>query len=164
MAPIKTISLAAVTAVALAGCGKKQDDQTTPGSTAAAKRGGTLTVPWSADVDSIDPGQTYYSGGYMVANVTQRTPIAYEPGRADARPDLATAAPVVSADGRKVTVHLRGGVHFSPPVKREVVAADLEYAIERGFYRTVNNPYAGAYFGELAGAKTGVAPGTRIAG
>src|SRR5690242_8077689 len=93
MAPIRTLSLVTVTAVAIAACGSKKDDQTTPGSTASAKRGGTLTVPWSADVDSIDPGQTYYSGGYMVANVTQRTPIAYEPGSSKPRPDLAVAAP-----------------------------------------------------------------------
>src|SRR3954464_736376 len=99
MAPMRTLSLAAVTAVALAACGTKQDDQTTPGSTAAAKRGGTVTVPWSAHGDSIDPGQTYYSGGYMVANVTQRTPIAYAPGASSPRPDLAEAAPVVSAGG-----------------------------------------------------------------
>src|SRR4051794_23830637 len=165
MAPIRTLTLAAVTAVAVAACGSKQDDQTTPGSTAAAKRGGTLTVPWSADVDSIDPGQTYYSGGYMVANVTQRTPMAYAPGSDAPRPDLAVAAPVVSKDGRTVTVKLRSGVHFSPPVKREVTSADLKYAIERGFSSTVNNPYAGAYFGDIAGAPSAPAkPGTRISG
>ena len=39
----------------------------------------------------------------MVANVTQRTPMAYEPGRVAARPDLAVAAPTVSADGKTVT-------------------------------------------------------------
>src|SRR3954453_5487208 len=164
MAPIRTLSLAAVTAVALTACGAKKDDQTTPGSTAAAKRGGTLTVLWSGDVDSIDPGQTYYSGGYLVANVTQRTPMAYEPGRASARPDLAVAAPTVSADGRTVTVRLRSGVHFSPPVKREVVAADIKYAIERGFFKTVNNPYAPAYFGDIVGAAPGARPGARISG
>src|ERR1700755_1511390 len=120
MAPIRTLSLATATAVALAACGAQKDDQPPPGSPAAAKRGGTLTVPWSADVDSIDPGQTYYSGGYMVANVTQRTPIAYEPGSAAPRPDLAVAAHTVSKDGRTVTVKLRSGVRFSPPVKREV--------------------------------------------
>jgi peptide/nickel transport system substrate-binding protein len=164
MAPIRTLSLAAVTAVALAACGGKKDDQTTPGST-AAKRGGTLMVPWSADVDSSDPGQTYHSGGSMVANVTQRTPIAYAPGSASPRPDLAAAAPAVSSGGRTVTVKLRSGVHFSPPVRREVTSADLKYAIERAFFSTVNTPYAGAYFGDLAGEPSGpVKPGTRISG
>src|SRR3954471_5229249 len=128
----RTLVVATMAALSLSACGAATDTRT-----GAAAAGGTLTVPWTGDVDSIDPGVTYDSGGYMVANVTQRTPIAYEPGRADARPDLATAAPAVSADGRTVTVHLRGGVHFSAPVKREVVAADLKYAIERGFYRTV---------------------------
>ena len=123
--------------------------------------GGTLTVPWSGDVDSIDPGITYYSGGYMVAGVTQRTPMAYEPGRAQARPDLATTAPTVSDDGKTVTVKLRSGVHFSPPVKREVIAADVKYAIERGFFKTVNNPYAPAYFGDVVGAEPGAEAGTR---
>ncbi len=112
-------------------------------------------MPWSGDVDSIDPGITYYSGGYMVSGVTQRAPMAYEPGRAQARPDLATTAPTVSDDGKTVTVKLRSGVHFSPPVKREVVAADVKYAIERGFFKTVNNPYAPAYFGDVRRRRAG---------
>ena len=83
--PLKHILIpASLAALLIAGCGggnASDDVAKTP-----AKRGGTLTVPWSGDVDSIDPGQTYYSGGYMVANVTQRTPMAYEPGRVAARP------------------------------------------------------------------------------
>ena len=100
----------------------------------------------------------------MVAGVTQRTPMAYEPGRATARPDLAATAPTVSDDGKTVTVKLRPGVHFSPPVKREVTSADVKYAIERGFFKTVNNPYAPAYFGDVVGAQPGADAGTKIAG
>src|ERR1700760_1912831 len=111
----RTLAVATLAALALSACGAATESQTR-----AAATGGTLTVPWTGDVDSIDPGQTYYSGGYMVANVTQRTPIAYEPARAGARPDLATAMPSVSRDGRTVTVHLRRGVRFSPPVRRAI--------------------------------------------
>ena len=45
------------------------------------------------------------------------------------------------------------GVKFSPPVNREVTSKDVKYAIERGFFNTVNNGYAGAYFGDLEGAE-----------
>src|ERR671914_442692 len=86
-------------------------------------------------------------------------------GSTDNDPSSESAtAPVVSEDGRTVTVKLRGGVRFSPPVKREVKAVDVKYAIERGFFKTVNNPYAPAYFGDVVGAKPGAAAGTRISG
>lgn len=155
---------ASLAVLVLAGCSAEQAKNDESAATAVAKRGGVLTVPWSGDVDSIDPGITYYSGGYMVANVTQRTPLAYEPGQVDPRPDLAVAAPEVSEDGKTVTVKLREGVKFSPPVNREVTSADLKYAIERGFFKTVNNPYAGSYFGDIEGAEVGAKPGTEIAG
>src|SRR3954471_7921792 len=103
----KTLFLLPLAALVAAGCGSAAPKAAPD---APAKRGGTLTVLWSGDVDSIDPGQTYYSGGYLVANATQRTPIAYQPGRADARADLATALPTVSRDGKTVTVHLRSDV------------------------------------------------------
>src|SRR3954454_13470152 len=118
MALTKTLLPASLLAAVVAvGCGGATPTPSTPKT--PAKHGGSLTVLWSGDVDSIDPGQTYYSGGYMDANVTQRTPMAYQPARADSRPVRALAGPSVSADGRTVTVKLRGGVHFSPPVKRE---------------------------------------------
>ncbi|MDA0168815.1 ABC transporter substrate-binding protein [Solirubrobacter taibaiensis] len=162
--PLSKIVIPASLAVLLfAGCGGTEKTADTTAD-AGAKKGGVLTVPWSGDVDSIDPGVTYYSGGYMVANATQRTPMAYAPGKSEARPDLAVAAPAVSADGKTVTVQLKSGVKFSPPVAREVVADDLKYAIERGFFKTVNNPYAGSYFGDIVGAKVGAAAGTKIAG
>ncbi len=164
MALTRTLTFAAATALTVSACGAAKPDTRTDAGGGPTKRGGTITVPWSSDVDSIDPGQTYYAGGYMVANVTQRTPMAYAPGVKDARPDLATAAPTVSADGRTVTLKLRSGVRFSPPVSREVTSADVKYAIERGFFKTVNNPYAGAYFADLIGAKPAAAAGTRISG
>ena len=63
----------------------------------------------------------------------------------------ASAPPVVSADGRTVTVRLRHGVRFSPPVDREVTSADVKYAFDRIFSANVAAPYA-SYFRALEGA------------
>src|SRR4029453_1375640 len=99
----------------------------------ARKRGGTITVLSAGDVDHIDPGQAYYSFSYEITYATQRTLLAYKPNSVDAVPDLAARMPTVSNGGRTVTVHIRSGVRFSPPVNREVTSADVKYAIERGF-------------------------------
>jgi len=119
---------------------------TTPG------RGGTITVLSAGDVDHIDPGQAYYSYSYEVTYATQRPLLAYKPNSVKAVPDLASAMPTVSDKGKMVTVHLRSGVRFSPPVNRDVTSADVKYAIERGFDASVANGYVGAYFGDLVGA------------
>jgi len=120
----------------------------------AAKRGGTITVLSAGDVDHIDPGEAYYSFTYEITYATQRTLLAYKPGSVNAVPDLAASMPKVSPDGRVLTVHIRKGVRFSPPVNRAVTSADVKYAIERGFDTSVANGYVGAYFGDLVGAPT----------
>src|SRR6185436_12324069 len=79
-------------------------------------------------------------------------------------PDLAESDPQISSDGCTVTVKIKQGVKFSPPVNRVVTSKDVKYAIERGFFNTVNNGYAGAYFGDLKGAKIGAKPGSKISG
>jgi peptide/nickel transport system substrate-binding protein len=154
-------------AVAVTACGGGSGDKTpaqqrTP---AHAKTGGELRYVYQGDVDNIDPGITYYTGGYLIAYSTQRPLVNYKPGDpSHPVPDLAEALPDVSQDNRTVTVRLRGGVRFSPPVNREVTSADIKYAIERGFFKSVNNGYAGVYFADIQGAKPGVDPGTEIKG
>src|SRR4051794_5158551 len=84
---------------------------------AEGRQGGKLTVLWTDDVDFIDPGQTYYQMGYVVAYATQRPLYSWKPDDSETPvPDLADAAPEVSPDGRTVTVRIRRGVRFSPPV------------------------------------------------
>ncbi|HEX5617257.1 MAG TPA: ABC transporter substrate-binding protein [Solirubrobacteraceae bacterium] len=154
-------------ALAAAGCGGA--DHASQGATGGApvegKRGGTLTSLWAADTDNIDPGITYGQVGFQIARATQRalfTPKVDDPSVVE--PDLAAERPEIAADACRVTVPLKRGVSFSPPVGREVTSADVKYAIERGFFRSVNNGYAGAYFGGLRGAAVGADPGTRIPG
>jgi peptide/nickel transport system substrate-binding protein len=155
----------------LAGCGggsdrSGSDERTsTGGAPVEGKKGGKLTMLWTDDVDNIDPGITYYQMGYLVAYATQRPLYSWKPDDGETPvPDLAEAAPQVSRDGRTVTVRIREGVRFSRPVDREVTSKDVKYAIERGFFDTVANGYAGTYFGDVVGARPGAKPGTEIAG
>jgi peptide/nickel transport system substrate-binding protein len=144
------------------GGSEQSSDQ---GSPTEGKRGGKLTSLWASDVDFIDPGITYYQVGNIVVRATQSS--LYLPKVDDAstvEPILADSDPQVSEDGCTVTVKIKSGVKFSPPVDREVTSKDVKYAIERGFFNSVNNGYAGAYFGDIKGAKVGVKPGTTISG
>ena len=157
--------------IGLAACGGNDDESTgTSGGSAKkapenAKKGGKLVSLWTDDVDFIDPGKTYYQMGFAVAFATQKALYGYQPESSDkAVPDLAEGEPEVSEDGKTVTVKIQKGVKFSPPVNREVTSKDVKYAIERGFFETVNNGYAGAYLGDLIGAKPGAKAGTKIEG
>ena len=135
------------------------------GETLTGKKGGTLTVYSSGDFQHLDSGQAYYSLDYGITTATGRTPFSYLPNNANTvSPDLATEMPTttnggITDGGKTVTVHIRTGVHFSPPVNREVTAADVAYAIERGGNPNVGNAYFQSYFGSgapapLQGAET----------
>jgi peptide/nickel transport system substrate-binding protein len=158
-----------VTAVALAcgACGGAAPDRGAGEAARASepKRGGALRMLARGDADSIDPGITYNTAGYLISNSAHRPLVNYQPDDpVHPVPDLAETLPVISADGKVVTFKLRRGVRFSPPVAREVTSADVKYAIERGFFKTVNNPYVGIYFADLVGAEVGAEPGTEIPG
>ena len=112
----------------------------------AGKRGGTLEVLDETDFEHLDPGIAYYSLDYQVVLATQRPLYSHKPNSTEPTPDMASAAPEISADGKTVTVHLKEGIHFSPPVNREVTSEDVAYAIERGANPNVANPYFQTYF------------------
>ncbi len=122
------------------------------------KKGGNLTVYSSEDFEHLDPGESYFTQDYGVDYATQRPLFSYKPNTSTTlSPDLATEIPTTSnggiTDGGKtVTVHIRTGVFFSPPVNREVTSADVAYAIERAANPNVANAYFPAYFGAGAPA------------
>jgi peptide/nickel transport system substrate-binding protein len=138
------LMLALVAVVAIAGCGGDDDE---------AKQGGTITAVAADDVISLDPGAIYYLYDYMV--ITQpghRALYGWKPGEEKPVPDLAASAPQVTDGGKTITIKLRKGVKFSPPVNREVTSSDVKYALERIFLPQVGNSYAPVYFGELVGS------------
>ncbi len=151
--------MAAFVLALAAGCGGGDDngsDETTnnAGPSQEAKKGGDLSVLYAADVDFIDPGMTYYQYGFLVAYATQRPLYSYKPDDAiNPEPDLAEGDPQISDGGKKLTIKIRKGVKFSPPVNREVTTKDVKYAIERAFTKTVNGPYVGAFMSDIEGVK-----------
>jgi peptide/nickel transport system substrate-binding protein len=117
------------------------------------QRGGKLTILSSGDVDYLDPGKTYYTYTIGILDALHRGLYAYQPGDiTQPVPDLAEDMPEISEDGKTVTVKIRQGVRYSPPVDREVTSADVKYAIERAFTANLTNGYASVYFGDLRGA------------
>src|SRR5215212_1623879 len=155
-----SVALLAALALAAAGCGGSSTeggpgeggDAGAPGT---GEKGGKVTFLAAADVDYLDPGQTYYTFGYTVAYATQRPLYSFKPGDGDTPvPDLAASAPQISKDNKTITVKLRSGVRFSRPVNREVTSKDVKYAFERAFTANVPSGYATSYFGDIVGAPT----------
>jgi peptide/nickel transport system substrate-binding protein len=151
------VAFATAASLAVAGCGGGSNESTggskpPTSAPAGAKHGGDLVVLYNADVDNIDPGITYYQYGFNVAYATQRPLYSYKPDDAtNMQPDLAEGPPQISSDGKTVTVKIRSGVKFSPPVNRVVTSKDVKYGLERGFLKTVNGAYVGAYMGDVVG-------------
>jgi peptide/nickel transport system substrate-binding protein len=152
------LGLLAVFALVAAGCGGSDDeDGGGSGDQNAApvegKQGGDLTFLAAADVDYMDPGQTYYTFGYMVQYVVNRPLYSYSPEDTDtARPDLAEGDPQISEDNQTITVKLKKGIKYSPPVNREVTSEDIKYAFERAFSANAPSGYASSYFADIVGA------------
>jgi peptide/nickel transport system substrate-binding protein len=138
-------------ALALAGCGGGSDSGGDGQSTTPGTKGGSVTLLQPTDVDYLDPGHTYYTPGYMVAYATQRPLYSPKPGEAEPVPDLAAGPPEISDGGRTITVKLREGVKFGPPVNREVTSKDVKYALERFFTTNVGGQYT-PYFADIEGA------------
>ena len=155
----KSVLLAVMAALALgmSACGDDDDEgggAGTVGKPIKGKQGGDLTVMYAGDVDNIDPAVAYYQYSFNVMYATQRPLYNYKPDdQANPVPDLAADKPQITDGGRTVTVKIKKGIKFSPPVDREVTTADVKYAIERGFTKNVPSGYATAYWGDLEGVK-----------
>ena len=155
-------ALVAALALVAAGCGGTSSEgsggSASSGAPVKGKKGGTVTFLAAADVDYLDPGQTYYTFGYAVTYAAQRPLYSFKPDDAEHPvPDLAAGPPKISADNKTITVKIRPGVKFSPPVNREVTTKDIKYAFERSFTQNVPSGYATSYFADIKGAPT--APG-----
>jgi peptide/nickel transport system substrate-binding protein len=155
------VSIVTATAMFVAACGGSDNGggggggskvATTQSKVTPGKKGGNLTYLAAGDVDYLDTGQTYYTFGYMVAYSTNRTLYSFKPDDSvKPVPDLATGPPEVSSDNKTITVHIKSGIKYAPPVNRVVTTKDIKYAFERAFSKEVPSGYAGAWFGSIVG-------------
>ena len=140
------VSAALALAVGIAACGG--------GGGGEAKKGGTLKVLDTAGgVDSIDPGYWYYQADYQeLGNTTQRWLYGWKPDENTPTPDLAEGPPKVSNGGKTVTIKIKSGIKYSPPLQTQTVkTADIKYALERCFLPQVGNGYANSYYADIEG-------------
>ena len=172
MKSIRTVGAAALMAglaLLLAACGSSSSSSSSTASKSSSistggfqspttqaltggKRGGTLQVLDETDFEHLDPGIAYYSLDYEVVFATQRPLYSQKPNSTEPSPDLAAGPPEISSDNKTVTVKLKEGVKFSPPVNREATSEDVAYAIDRGANPNVANPYFHSYFEAVEGA------------
>jgi peptide/nickel transport system substrate-binding protein len=101
--------------------------------------GGTITFADSSTPDSFDPGNTYYAW-VLNFNRLYATPLVMFkscPGSCGDQivPGLATSLGQVSDNGLTWTYHLKQGVTYQDGTP--VTSADVKYAVERTFDRSV---------------------------
>ena len=57
-----------------------------------------------------------------------------------------TGLPQISSDGKTVTIHIKSGWKWSPPLNRDITSKDVAYAFQRDFNPNVQNGYAAGYY------------------
>ncbi len=161
---LAALGCVALLAPVLGACGSSSKDGSSSGAAQTSagfasglpvdgqKRGGTLNLLGAEGFSHKDPGQVYFQLDYMIAYATQRPLYYFKPEDPTTPvPDLADGDPVVSADNKTVTVKLKRGIKYGTNEQtaisgKEVTAADVKYAFERGYNPTVGNGYEGVYF------------------
>lgn len=105
----------------------------------SVRRGGTLRLASSADVDSLDPARTYYVWVWLLQRMLNRTLMAYPthpgPGGLTPVPDLADGPAQVSDGGRTWRYRLRKNLRYDDG--SPITSADVRNAVERVFAQDV---------------------------
>ncbi len=112
----------------------------------AQHMGGTLNMISAEGWEHLDPAASYFQIDYLVVYATQTPLYTFTPTSDKPTPLLASGPPEVSSDGKTVTVHIKSGWKFSPPVNRAITSKDVAWAFQRMFNSNVQNGYASGYF------------------
>jgi peptide/nickel transport system substrate-binding protein len=148
-------AVAAAAALTIAACGGSSGGGTGSGGGSSASasynegvtkvvnpsshKGGTITFASSSTPDSFDPGNTYYAWVQNFDRYFVTPLVTYKscPGTCGNTivPGLATSLGQVSDNGLTWTYHLKQGVTYQDGTP--VTSADVKYAVERTFDRSV---------------------------
>jgi peptide/nickel transport system substrate-binding protein len=106
--------------------------------------GGTANFNLQSDTDYIDPALAYYSVSWQMEYATCAKLLNYPdrpaPEGSQLQPEVATAMPSVSRDGRRYTFTIRKGYRFSPPSNQTVTARTFKFVIERDLNPKMQSP------------------------
>ena len=121
-------------------------------------KGGTLRFGMAGTPDSTDPGNTYTTWDFTRLYAMSLMTYKSCPGACGLQvvPDLATGPGVVSDHGLTWTYHLQPNVKFEDGAT--VTSADVKYAVERTFARSVL-PLGPSYFPLLLAPQKPAYPG-----
>jgi peptide/nickel transport system substrate-binding protein len=152
--PVILWGMAVAVALLATGCGgssKSKGGTTTP--TAAGGKGGTLiTLANAAPAGSPDPQVNYTLQEWQWLVVTHDGLVAYKrvggPEGVKKVPDLATAIPKPTDNGKTWKFTLRSGIKFSNG--NEVTAKDVKATFER-LFKIGNSPNAGSWYNVIVG-------------
>jgi serine/threonine-protein kinase len=128
--------------------------------------GGTLRIPLADDaIGNADPatvwGPVYRQLAYATCVYLVNYPDAPGAAGRTLRPEVASAMPVVSPDGRTYTFRIRPGFRFSPPSGQAVTAETYRSTIERVLSPRIGEGgrpnLAGHVLADVVGAKAFIA-------
>ncbi len=122
-----------------------------PQPVSGGRYGGTVKVAWSTAPDSFDPaiGENLTAWDCLTELVYFGALMAYDKQFGGPVPNLAAAAPAISADGKTLTFRIRPDVKFHHG--RAIVAGDFKY----GWERTLNpktQSWGASYLASIVGA------------
>ena len=116
-ARLGSVAALAVLALAAAGCGNSSSPSSNSSSTTSARQGGTFTILANSAFGVADPAQNYTLEEWQLLIDTHDglTGFAHVGGLAGTKivPDLATAIPAPTNDGKTYVFQIRKGIKFS---------------------------------------------------
>ncbi len=154
--------LVAMLAFSAIGCSSSSNTATAPADNRNAagehkdnlqpKQGGTITIGYQTEPDTLDPQKTAMSAGNFVSGFLGGALLALDPNTFELKPHLAESY-TISEDGKTWTFKLRSGVKFHDGTP--LTAASFKSSYERALSPETASPVTGT---DLAPIKSISAP------